>query len=883
MAYRTRVLRVISTTSSTLRHRGLRLPPTSANQHPAVRLGVILPAVTVESASARPLLPLPAPHFDALSPHASLASLDADTAHGGEQASQSPGGSPSGTVAVAAGGAAARPARKGPLAFLPGGRLKEELVSLSVHVRGRSLNQCRHVGIQAFGEAFTPVELSSAPLGLAAEGGSDVEASGICAPASPWAQLSALQHAVRRRVQHAAAAASRAARGVPPPWRPPRGAMGDLTLRVLLPRSVVARLAATMGPTPSADGGGTAAAAAPLVLQLKSDCQVVSVPVRLEPYVVGVAGSSQPAAALAAALVSGEVPLPQPAVAAAAPAAAAAASRWPVLQWRARTPAWLLGRDRADKVGAAVSSGTAAAQAADAAAPAAAVASAKRVQEATSVVLPLTQSQKQQLLQPLTAQQQQEQRKRRRMSVDASSVRGPEWVEPWVPQPLGITAGTGPVAQKMQPGSADRQAARKVPARRLAVTIPFLPTQRSFGVGGAAAQKEPQRMPALAKSDSSMSGSSGVGGGGNYPSSPSRAARGLRANRPASSQLLTSGGKAATAAPVAGGVAGAGRRRRSGSDGGSSRLPAVAATVEDIQLASDDDIDAAAGSGGPYPWVFAGGLLRRAQSFWPLAPPAGLQAPWVRRGASATTAAAAAPAEAKHPASPQSAAQPPVRSVDAVGAGSDGACSMSSPVQFVLLPHPFSSEAAAAVASAPSTALSRAAQAAGTAASRLVDSQRHRRLLRGVDVMLVVADVEFVLQEGGTAVEAMVRSAADAGLPLVVLLVQSTPSAPPQLAEQAELQLRQLLGNFPAAIVTLNLGSVASGRSYNSSGCGGSNGDSSSVAAWATAALGKLSNERRAELAAQVAAARAALHFAIQRGAEGSAKWALPAFQRSKL
>jgi len=873
IAYRTRVLRVISTTSDTLRSRGLRLMPPGAPQRP-VRLGLILPPLVVESAAARP--PLLAPYGPvrpavaaaADAPQQQQQQTQQQQAMTGLVAEVMPGdaslsSSPAGTTTVAAAGvtgsssssaaAAARPprARKRPLAFLPGGRLKEELVPLLVRVRGRSLDLCKHVGLRAFGEVFVPVDLSNA----AAEPprpSSDAAA----APAVPsrWVQLSSLQHALRQRVRHAAAAVTQAASGVPPVWRPPRGALGDLTLRVLLPRSVVARLMAAstmpleatphLGTPPAGAPQGAAAAlpkAPPLVLELRSDCQIISVPVRLDPYIVGVmaTSSAQPAAALATALLSGEAALQeQPlagvgggrAAAAAAPAGPATTavqpSRWGV-------PAWLPWGQRPSAAGPA-------ATAADAAA---AEQQRKAAEEAEA----------------LRIRREQRRERRRALAAAAAQAGGAAWVEPWLPNgqapaasPGATAAGGGAVAPAVNgTGAASHQP--RVPA-----------------VGGSTATQQPTRaLVGSSKRDphqlQPVAGGSG-GGSGTLP----RPALGLRGGR-LGPQLPPAGSKAAAAAPVAVGgstAAVARRRARAGDALGSSRLPAVAATVDEIHLAGDQTVGGSAAGGNPIT-----GMLSRVAK--------GLVAPFMHPHHPATAAAAAAdaPKTLRPLPLPLPLPMPPrlvqTRSDTAAATAPARKGVVAHPVlqgtRFVMLP--------LTPADAPSSS--------NAALAPTLQQQQQQQLpqpLRGVDVLVLVTDVDSVLLNNAAAVQPLVAAAATAGRPVVALVLQPAANAPVQLAEEAQRALSELLGGRTPVVgldvsgIDLRLAAQHAQHAFVAP-------TSSSAASYWAHIAAALPQERRSGLAKQVASARGALQLALWRGGDAGAgvEWEAPPAELSKL
>ncbi|KAF6262739.1 hypothetical protein COO60DRAFT_1699155 [Scenedesmus sp. NREL 46B-D3] len=246
--------------------------------------------------------------------------------------------------------AAGRPAvstsasvRRAALSFLPsrGSKVPEPTLQLVFRVQGFNLHMCRHIGLVAFGEQYRPALLVShasgggalqslqefvtpglisgidmpglgssssedASMAAGAAGGlgtrgsssaTDLQGSSSSS-SSVWAPLSMLSPALNR-LKQAAVAAAKAWEGERPKWRTPADSAEQLTLQVLLPASVVQQLA-------------EAAAAAPrqqqqqsdLVLQLKSDFEVLSVPVQLQPHRVAVVGSSAGAATLLAALLS---------------------------------------------------------------------------------------------------------------------------------------------------------------------------------------------------------------------------------------------------------------------------------------------------------------------------------------------------------------------------------------------------------------------------------------------------------------------------------------------------------------------------------------------------------------------------------------------------
>jgi hypothetical protein len=828
IAYRTRVLSLIAATSNALRSRGLRLPAPVPLARP-VKLGLILPPLVVESAAARP--PLLAPSAAAglaAAPQVQLPAapplpvLEAEAAPVPGDGSVS--SSPSGTVSVAGApakpGAAASPARaprprKSPLAFLPGGRLREELVPLVIRVRGRGLDLAKHVGLQAFGEAFVPVELSRATAEPEPAGG----AAAAQGPPSRWVQLSSLQHALRQRVKSAAAAVSQAARGVPPVWRAPAGAMGDLTLRVLLPRSVVARLVSPeLSPPPrppsrAGQGAGgaapPAAAAPPLLLQLRSDMQAVSIPVRLDPRVIGVLGgtTSQPAADLVAALLSSQPALPEspqaPAAASGAAAAPAAAGtpRFPLLRWVPLPAVWQRG-------------GAAAAQ-----------------QQAAALAAAQEPSPH-----DLEMRRRAERRKRRRALAEAAAASSGEgWVEPWVaPGAAKAPAPTAAAAAAAASPAGTKSSAQGTAARRPSpAPAPAAPTHSA---AGRTAQPERGR-PGGAKDQRQLPAPVGGGraGGGGSSASP-RPALGLRGGQTVGRQLPPAGSNAAAAAPVA--VAGSAARRRGRTEGLSpSRLPAVAATVDEIELAGDE-ATRAAGAGSRLT-----ALISRAQ---------GLMAPFVGGGAPA--AAAPAPAPAPRLQAPlQLAAPQPVPSPQLPALP---------PTRFVLLPSPGATDDDAAGPLA--------------AGAPLWQQWPQPSPLRGVDAIALVTDVDSVLLNGGACLAPLLAAAAAAGRPVVALLVQPAPAAPRALVDEARRALVERLGGG-VSVVELDVAGVDLRLAAQQP-------DAPAVELWAPA-LAALPPARRARLAGQVAEARAALRGALQRGGDAGAAagWALAPAERSRM
>ncbi|KAI8463206.1 MAG: hypothetical protein J3K34DRAFT_496264 [Monoraphidium minutum] len=869
MAYRARVLRVIYTTSNALRTGGLRLPPPGPPARP-VRLGAILPPLLVDDAAARPPPPAApgrasAPAGPARGTPAAAASWDA-TDGGGDSGGASPAGSPPGTAAVAAAVAASggRAPRKGPLAFLPGGRLKEELVPLAVRVRGRGLQACRHVGVLAFGEAFVPVELAHAEAAPAAPG-----AGGGGGAPGPWAQLSALPHALRLRARRAAAVVSQAARGAPPPWRPPRGAPGELSLRVLLPRSLVARLAAAAAggasPRGGGGGGGAAAPAPPLVLQLRSDCQVVSVPVRFEPLVVGVVGTTPAAAALAAALLSGEAGLEEPApeagAAAAAAAAPAPAGRWP--QWAVpRAPAWLARARPAAAPAAGPSPAAAAAPAlASAAAPQlqqARLAPAAPVEQLGSpaaepqVLLPQPQSLEADMRR---MQQLQERRERRRALAQAGG--GAAWVEPWV------AAGPAPTAprQQQQHGAQlpSNGAARPpvVSASHVALPAPLTKATR-------AAQPVATPAKSAAKTGAGARGGAGAAATRRPGSPPRPAALSLRATRPLAAPLLAAGSKAASAAPVAASTGARAPRRGAADSPGSSRLPAVPAAALDGAQPASERAAAAPLARRSWPGA-AAGILGRAQGLIrPPRPAAPLAAPLP-----------ADPLAQQQPALPGSVpASAPAAGPTAVAADSRHA------LRYVLLPSP--------PPPPPPAEPARAAAALRGLAPPPPRGVAQRAALRGVDALVFVADADSLLL-GTHPAAAAAAAAAAAGVPALGLLLPPPRGAARQVGNEAAALLRELLG-AGGAVAALDVADVAAaapqqqhphqephphGQQHRRGAAGAAPADG--AAQWAPP-LAALPAERRAALREQVAAARAALFAALVRRAD-----AAPPGQRSKL
>jgi hypothetical protein len=847
IAYRTRVLTIMSDTLAGLRRRGLRLPAPGPLVQP-VRLGLILPPLVVESAAARPpllatgALPAAAAAAGAVTPQLqqqqqpsqAITAVEAEVLPPGEASPQG-GSSPAGTTTTAGPAALGRAQRRSPLAFLPGGRLKEELVPLMVRVRGRGLDMCKHVGLQAFGEAFLPVELSRVAVEPPGAPPVATPAPADGASLSAWAALSSLQHALRQRARHAAAAVAQAARGGPPAWRPPRGALGDLTLRVLLPRSVVARLASAAAAAHSAHAAGSAAAMAalqaPLVLQLRSDCQVVSVPVRLEPFVVGVVGTSAPTASFAAALLSGEAALPAAATADAAATATSAAAgappaaaRWGALQWVPRVTWWLPGR-RVAAGSPSVAAGAPAEPsggllaAAEASAAAAAAASSHR------------------------RQAQGEQRQRRRSLSEAAaagSSSAPAWVEPWV-----APAGPAPtaLAPVPTPAAGGKHGATPPGHQQEQPRVVVLPVH---------SRGPPAAPPPAARS---RGGRGGIGGG--RPGSSPRVVPALLGVRP----LAGAGKTAAVAAAPA-----ARRRRRGAGDavGSPSRLPAVAATLEDVQLSSDDAAPQPPQGRPPLgrkSWAAAAaGLLSTAQ---------GLRAPW-------NGAMGAAPAGAPPPLTPLAASQQRLQ-------GLASAPPAVAAARFVVLP-------SMAPPSSPSAAQGRgpfglfgllpgASPAPGAPAAPAAAPSSPKRL----DALLLVTDVDSVLLHGGAGAAPLAAAlAAAAGRPApppaLALLLQPCRAAPAALEAEAEARLRELLGDPFLAVATLSVGGVC----LPQRGSHGQHG-----ADWG-AELAALPPEARTRLAAQVEAARGALAAVLVRrggdsGGSGGTAWAVPPEQRAKL
>jgi hypothetical protein len=818
IAYRTRALTVISDTAAGLRRRGLRLPAPGPLAQP-VRLGLILPPLVVEAAAARPQLlaaaggggaaaALPAAGAGGASQQqgpdgaaAAAAGVDAEAAPAGaaEAAAQGGGPSPSGTTTTSASaGAGAVPrGRRSPLAFLPGGRRREELVPLMVRVRGRGLDACKHVGLRAFGEAFLPVELSRAEAAPPAD-----------APQGAWAALSSLQHTLTQRARIAAATVTSAVRGAPPPWQPPRGALGDLTLRVLLPRSTVARLVAAAAHT-NTDAG--ARAEAPLVLQLQSDCQVVSAPVRLEPYIVGLLGTTPAAASLAAALLSGDAPLhaAAPATAAAAPAtllaavpaAAVPAARWGPLQWLP----WRRG----------AASG-APAPALFAAAP--------------------SEAQQRQLLLEERRRALEERRRQRRERLEAAASGGaaaPAWVEPWVAARPGAepaAAAAAPAVRGSGPAAAPGQKQQR-PHQQHGAMLP-----------AKAGPPAPQPV-----ASSSAGGRGAVAGSGTSRGGPGTSPRSAPALRsPLGPQPLSGATKPAPAAPVAAAPS-ARRRGRSGADalGGSSRLPAVASTLDEVQL-SRDDAPAPAGGRPPLgraPWAAAAGVIGGLRAPWGAAPAAARAQPAVR--------ALASPGAAAPPGPPAEPAATPL----AIAA-----------TRFVVLPPPGATGTAAAAPARGPRALLPAAAAPAPAPPPAAGAWA------ALDGLVVVADVDSVLLRGGAAA-APLAAAAGGGRAALALLLQPRGGAAAAVDAEAGARLRELLGDSQLPVCTLRVAGFHLGAP-GAQRAGG----------WAAAAAA-LAPDVRAALAAQVAAARHALAAALAaRGGDGGGRgWQVPPERRSKL
>ncbi|KAF8058465.1 hypothetical protein HT031_005589 [Scenedesmus sp. PABB004] len=279
LAYRTRALALVARVAAELRGQGLALPP-PGGAPPPVRMGGVLPRMRVACALARP--PLRSPTLALAPADDSLAGLA--------------GAPPPGDAGAGAGtGAAAAPRRSSLTAFLPSGRAPEPRLQLVLQVSGANLHLCTRVGLLVGGEAFVVDQgggglAAAAPRPPAAGDARGDDADG----GNRWAPLHVLAP-VLTRLRQATVAAAKAAEGDRPRWRAPLEQRQQLALTVLLPVSVVERLTAHA----AAGGGGDE-----LVLQLASDFEVVSVPVQLQPHVVGVVGSSPAAATLVAALLS---------------------------------------------------------------------------------------------------------------------------------------------------------------------------------------------------------------------------------------------------------------------------------------------------------------------------------------------------------------------------------------------------------------------------------------------------------------------------------------------------------------------------------------------------------------------------------------------------
>ena len=299
VAYRSRCLALIHAVQESLMLQGLKLPPAPGPTLKPIKMAPVVPSLQIAAASARlPLGPLPlegaliAPRQQQqqrymrrvqTSPAAAgdgygmmaAASASAATA---AAAAGVPGSLPraSPSAAVGAGTAAAMPRSsssswRGPLAFLPGGKAKEELVVLQVQVLGYNLHMAKYISLRVFGEEFLPVDVNNLGAAAASSSSSDgqrrpaasasTSTAGSNGLGGAFAQLPAVSY-ILRGFQQAGVALSRAADNGRPAWKAPVDVASELTLQVQLPKSVVAKLSKRASLGEGAMGSLSTAAAA---------------------------------------------------------------------------------------------------------------------------------------------------------------------------------------------------------------------------------------------------------------------------------------------------------------------------------------------------------------------------------------------------------------------------------------------------------------------------------------------------------------------------------------------------------------------------------------------------------------------------------------------
>lgn len=377
MAYRVRCLALISNVSEGLRKQGLNPPSAPGPLVRPVQLAHIAPVAKPTSAKARlPLerlaaVPVPAaasgptsgmrpaqlvkhasntaalpPLLGRSSPGQQASPSQLSTQQQQQQQPPKQAAYTSYKGYTAYNSSSQPPGRRGPLAFFPGARPREEQIPVVLHVRGFNLHLVKYAHVQAFGQVYPASNLTPASSSSSAHEDSMNEAAvGSSELTAAWGPFWLPGH-VKQRVQTAVVGLSRKVQGDRPPWKGIKDLPSELILKVLLPKSTVEKLCsapvaasvtssnitpathttrssagvssgqrASQGvrtsPAPITGGGSKGAASNPkrsnvqkLVLQLKTDFEITTVPIRLEQYRVGVVSWDNQVAALVTEMLS---------------------------------------------------------------------------------------------------------------------------------------------------------------------------------------------------------------------------------------------------------------------------------------------------------------------------------------------------------------------------------------------------------------------------------------------------------------------------------------------------------------------------------------------------------------------------------------------------